>query len=253
MAERDEDGFLERWSRRKRGEGSSGAPETETAEAAPEAAGPSGGRSGPPPVRAHPTAGDRPPSEADSDAGDPEVIAKLPDLDSLTEDSDFTAFLQDGVPDALRRQALRRLWRLNPIFANLDGLNDYDEDYSALGIVAENIKTIYKVGKGYLDEDEDEPEGATEDAVAAKPDAEIGGTAESETGDREAVAESGSHAAPDSESPNPDDPVESTQVSRAAPESDATSPAIGDLESKSERRARGSALARRWGGSSDKA
>jgi hypothetical protein len=148
---------------------------------------------------------------------------------------------------------LRRLWRLNPIFANLDGLNDYDEDYSALGMIAENIKTIYKVGKGYLDEDEDEPEGATEDAVAAKPDAEIGGTAESETGDREAVAESGSHAAPDSESPNPDDPVESTQVSRAAPESDANSPAVGDLESKSERPARGSALARRWGRSSDKA
>ena len=88
MAERDEDGFLDRWSRRKRGEGSPGAPQTETAE-------PSGGRSGPPPAGARPATAEPPPSEADSDSGDPEVIAKLPDLDNLNKDSDFTAFLQD--------------------------------------------------------------------------------------------------------------------------------------------------------------
>ena len=246
MAEHDEDGFLERWSRRKRGEESPGAPETETAE-------PSGGRSGPPPARARPAAAGPPPSEADSDAGDPEVIAKLPDLDTLTEDTDFTAFLQDGVPDAIRRQALRRLWRLNPIFANLDGLNDYDEDYSALGIVAENVKTIYKVGKGYLDADEDETEGATEDAVAAKQDAETGGAAESETGDGEAVAEPESPGAPDSAPPNPGDLIESAQVFEATPASHAGPPAGDNLEMESEKPTRGSALARRWGRSSDKA
>ena len=247
MAERDEDGFLERWSRRKRGEGSPGAPETETAEAAPEPARPSGGRSGPPPAGARPADVGRPRPEEDPDAGDPEVIAKLPDLDSLDEDTDFSAFLQDGVPDALRRQALRRLWRLNPIFANLDGLNDYDEDYSALGIVAENIKTIYKVGKGYLDEDEPEAEPKDETEIAADE------AVEDETGGAEAVAESGTDAAPDSEAPNPGDPVESAQVSRATPASDAGPPAGGNLESKSERPARGSALARRWGGNPDEA
>ncbi len=255
MAERDEDGFLERWSRRKRGEASPGAPETETAEAAQPAAkpaGPSGGRAGPPPARARPTAVGPPPLEESPDSGDPEVIAKLPDLDTLNEDSDFTAFLQDGVPDALRRQALRRLWRLNPVFANLDGLNDYDEDFSALGMVAENVKTLYKVGKGYLGEEEAETEDATEEAVAAKPDAETGGAAERETGDGEAVAESGSHAAPDSEAPNSGDPVESAGVSRATPASDARPPAGGNLETKSEMPARGSALARRWGRSPDR-
>ncbi len=199
MVERDEDGFLERWSRRKRGEASPGRPETETAEAAqPAAVGP-------------------PRSEEAPDSGDPEVIAKLPDLDSLTDASDFTAFLQDGVPDALRRQALRRLWRLNPVFANLDGLNDYDEDFSAGGIIAENIKTIYKVGKGYLDDDEAE----TEDEPETKD----------ETGDEDAAA------VPESEAPNPGDPGV---------------PAEGNLESKSEKPVRGSALARRWGGSPDK-
>ncbi len=252
MAERDEDGFLERWSRRKRGDGPPGTPPTETAA-------PSGGRSGPPPAGARPAAGGPPLAEPDSDAGDPEVIAKLPDLDSLTEDTDFTAFLQDGVPEALRRQALRRLWRLNPIFANLDGLNDYYEEYSLLGMVAEIFKTLYKAGKCYLDEDEpkdepkDEDEDKTETEVAAKPDAETGGAAESETGDAKAATESGPGAAPDSESPNPGDPVESAQFSRATPASDADPPAGGDLETKYEKPARGSALARRWGRSPDEA
>ena len=54
----------------------------------------------------------------------------LPDIESLDEHSDFTVFLKKGVPEALRRQALQRLWRSNPVFANLDGLAEYDEDYS---------------------------------------------------------------------------------------------------------------------------
>jgi hypothetical protein len=59
-----------------------------------------------------------------------EIVEQLPDIESLDENSDFTAFLKEGVPDALRRGALRRLWRLNPVFANLDGLADYDEDFT---------------------------------------------------------------------------------------------------------------------------
>ncbi len=215
MTKQDEDGFLERWSRRKRGEAADGDPGTEAAEA-------------PPPLSEADT--------AESDAGDPEVIAKLPDLDSLTEDTDFTAFFQDGVPEAIRRQALRKLWRLNPVFANLDGLNDYDEDYSALGIIAENIKTMYKVGKGYLDDEEeekDDDETGDEDEIA-----------ENEPGDVEAVTES--------ETPDSGDPLESTEVSEIVPESEPESPTGRDVESESERPVSGSALARRWGGILDK-
>ena len=231
MVERDEDGFIERWSRRKRGETSTGAPESETAEL---------GRSGPPPADARPAAVAQPESQESPDAGDPEVVAKLPDIDSLTEDSDFTAFLQDGVPDVIRRKALRRLWRLNPIFANLDGLNDYDEDFSALGIVAENIKTIYKVGKGYLDEDKDEDE--AEDEIAAD---QVG---EDETGRAEESAE----PEPNPEPLNPSNPIDSTKVSLSAPESDLGQAAGSKREPESVKPARGSALARRWGGSPEK-
>ena len=221
MAERDDDGFLDRWSRRKRGETSTGAPETETADAGPAAVA-------------------QPEPQESPDTGDPEVVANLPDLDSLTEDSDFTAFLQDGVPEVIRRKALRRLWRLNPIFANLDGLNDYDEDFSALGIVAENIKTIYKVGKGYLDEDEDKDEDEAEIA------ADDGGEVETETAEGEGEPE------PEPEPSNPSDSIDSTTVSLSAPESGSGQAASSNREPESVKPARGSALARRWGGSPDK-
>ncbi len=222
MAERDEDGFLERWSRRKRGEGPSGAPQTETAE-------PSGGRSGPPPARARPATAGPPPSEADSDSGDPEVIAKLPDLDTLNKDSDFTAFLQDGVPDVLRRQALRRLWRTNPVLANLDGLNDYDEDYTVAEPLVKALKTVYEAGKGDLDEDE-----------TAAPEGEA---AEAEAGEVPAAAEASQDRERDSErvaeADHPAQPPLST-------ESPAPGPAAAAAD-ENLKPVRGSARKRRWG------
>jgi hypothetical protein len=91
----------------------------------------------------------------------------LPPIESLDGDSDYTAFLGENVPEELAKKALRKLWTSNPVFANLDGLNDYDDDYSALGIVETVVETAYKVGKGLVTEDEpesteDEPESEEE-------------------------------------------------------------------------------------------
>jgi uncharacterized protein DUF3306 len=36
--------------------------------------------------------------------------ATLDDIDTLTVDSDFTVFMRPGVPEGVRRAALRRLW-----------------------------------------------------------------------------------------------------------------------------------------------
>ena len=83
-----------------------------------------------------------------------DIISKLPDIDSLEEASDFTPFMAKGVPEVLRRRALRKLWRLNPVFANLDGLNDYDEDFTDAATLVEGVKTIYKVGKGMLSDED---------------------------------------------------------------------------------------------------
>ena len=123
MAEPD-DSFIARWSRRKRGDS-----------AEPDATGPA-------PVQAETG------ESTEADPTQDEIVDQLPDIDSLDENADFTVFLKKGVPEELRKRALRRLWRLNPVFANLDGLNDYDEDFTAAATMLEGLKTVYQVGKG---------------------------------------------------------------------------------------------------------
>jgi hypothetical protein len=81
------------------------------------------------------------------------AAAEAVDLDSLDAASDYTVFLKRGVPDALRRQALRKLWRSNPVLACLDGLNDYDENFADPSLNMAVFKSAWQVGKGYLTDD----------------------------------------------------------------------------------------------------
>ncbi|HKK55793.1 DUF3306 domain-containing protein [Marinobacter sp.] len=88
------------------------------------------------------------------DLPEQEILAKynLPDPDALEQGTDITGFLRQEIPEFLRRKALRSLWRSNPIFGILDGLNEYDEDFSKVTTPIGGIKTAYKVGKGgFLD------------------------------------------------------------------------------------------------------
>lgn len=131
----DEDSIVRRWARRKRearaqARGSDPAPTT-TAETPP-----------------------KPPAAAEApgvDAGDAVDAAALPDIESLTDESDFTVFLRAGVPAELRRRALQRLWRSDPLLANLDGLVEYGEDYSQVGTAEQIVSSAYRVGRGMLD------------------------------------------------------------------------------------------------------
>jgi hypothetical protein len=86
------------------------------------------------------------------DRSDAEVLEELglKDPDELEPGDDFSAFLQKAVPERLRQRALRRLWRGNPVLANLDGLVDYGEDYTDAAVAVENIQTAYQVGRGML-------------------------------------------------------------------------------------------------------
>lgn len=105
------------------------------------------------------------PGDANED-GQSEAPPELPDIETLDGDSDYTPFLGENVPEDLARMALKKLWRSNPVFANLDGLNDYDEDYSKLGMVKMVVETAYKVGKGIVnEEDEDESTAELEEVV----------------------------------------------------------------------------------------
>ncbi|WP_052214637.1 DUF3306 domain-containing protein [Belnapia sp. F-4-1] len=101
-----EEGFLSRWSRRKR-EALRGPPEPQPQAEAPPVA---------------------PPAEAPPPAFDPD---SLPPVESLTEASDITAFLRAEVPAALRRAALRRAWTLDPAIRDFTGPADYAWDYNA--------------------------------------------------------------------------------------------------------------------------
>ncbi|WP_171129067.1 MULTISPECIES: DUF3306 domain-containing protein [unclassified Ruegeria] len=107
------------------------------------------------------------------DKTDAEILAEfdLPDPDALQPGDDVSGFMAKAVPDRLRRRALRRLWRLNPVLANVDGLIDYGEDYTDAACVIENLQTAYQVGKGMM---------AHVEALAAQAEADAEATEEPE-------------------------------------------------------------------------
>lgn len=123
-------------------------------------------------------AGEDLPVEDDPNLVSPDAPAQdlpppdLPDVETLTADSDFTGFLGKNVPQDLTNQALRKLWRSDPVLSNLDGLNDYDEDYSKIGMVSEVVKTAYRIGQGYLMDDLEENDAVDETTPSDEDDGE---------------------------------------------------------------------------------
>lgn len=89
--------------------------------------------------------------------------AELPDIESLDADSDFSAFMKEGVPQALRRLALRKLWASDPMFNVIDEMVEYGEDYTNAGMIVEGIKSAWEPGRGYARDDEKSPTNDTDD------------------------------------------------------------------------------------------
>ncbi|MCC1492933.1 DUF3306 domain-containing protein [Cognatishimia sp. F0-27] len=83
---------------------------------------------------------------------DEELLAEkgLKEPEALDSPEEIRAFLNEALPQRLKTRALRRMWRLNPTLANLDGLVDYGEDFTDAATVVENLQTAYQVGKGML-------------------------------------------------------------------------------------------------------
>lgn len=91
------------------------------------------------------------------------ALAERPDAELLTEAGvkppeelacaeEVRDFLKHALPDRLKRRALRRLWGLNPVLANVDGLVDYGEDFTDAAMCVENMQSVYTVGKGMLEQ-----------------------------------------------------------------------------------------------------
>ena len=80
--------------------------------------------------------------EENQQTEEPDEI-ELPDLDSLGDDSDYSMFMSSEVDENLKKLALRKLFKA-PFFNVMDGLNDYDDDFTtfeALGdIVTSDMK-----------------------------------------------------------------------------------------------------------------
>ncbi|MBY0531701.1 MAG: DUF3306 domain-containing protein [Xanthobacteraceae bacterium] len=110
----EEEGFLNRWSRRKQ-EAAKEAVETEL-EAAKESA------------PAEPDAAAIETAEEEFD------VSKLPPIDSITAGTDIRAFLSKGVPAALTQAALRRAWSADPAIRDYIGLSEYSWDFNSPGI-----------------------------------------------------------------------------------------------------------------------
>ncbi len=98
------------------------------------------------------------------------------------------------MPEAITRAALRKLWLSDPVLANLDRLNDYDDDYSFVDTVISAVQTSYKVGKGHVDEAEEalaklDPSDADKELEAKKEQERAGAPADSAAVDGEASNE----------------------------------------------------------------
>lgn len=127
-----------------------------------------------------------PPEEARSAPQTAEQPARepdLPDVESLTAESDFTAFMKEGVPAGLRRLALRKLWASDPMFNIIDEMVEYGEDYTDAATVVAGMNSAWEAGRGY-----------TRKTVESEPDDKV---APDDAQDREADAVAGEQTAPD--------------------------------------------------------
>ncbi len=131
---------------------------------------------------------------------------ELPDPEDLADESDLTQFLGGDLPERLRQMALRRLWRLNPLFGHVCDMVEYGEDYTDAATVMEGMQTAYQVGKGYKKKAHDAEEAAeseASDTEAAESEASDTEAAESEASDTEAAeSETSDTKATESEIPD---------------------------------------------------
>lgn len=115
----------------------------------------------------------------------------LPPIEELTAESDFTPFLKAGVPEELKRLALRKLWRSDPVFANLDGLVEYGEDFGAAFRNPGPVATLFRIGRGMPgpgDAEEEQKEQALSE-TGEQPSAEEQEPSPSEAGPEEGGSE----------------------------------------------------------------
>jgi len=168
-----DEGFLKRWSRRKRteklsarGEGAEKAapgPVAQSAEGAPRS--PSPAESG---IAGGADASPSVPQPAKGDDG-PIDPATLPPLESLGADSDYRMFLKKGVPEALRIAALRKAWMTDPFIRDFRGPAEYALDYTTSEFDLRPTDDVAKMLDSIFPPKAPTPEAVAPDAPAPAP------------------------------------------------------------------------------------
>ena len=210
MTETDQDPFLSRWARRK------AATKTRNAEAEDQLTAEQLDEG----LDSQAAA----PQETEEEAvlSDEELCARydLPDPENCTEEDQLDGFFDGRVPDRLRQLAMRRIWRLNPLFRFADEMVEYGEDFTDAATVIPDMQTAYKVGKGYLDKllaEEKDAEAAAADAATELADSEL---ADSEQASNEAEPKAEAELEPDQE-PEPENQLAKTDQKNDQPDADA--------------------------------
>ncbi len=156
MSDPEDANLLSRWSRRKRAARDGGAVEAEA-------------RTVPATVKEPADAEAIAAREAELEAN--RKTAEAVDLTKLDETVDFSVFMKAGVPALLRKQAMAALWRSHPVYANVDGLVDYGDDFGSPDLIMKTFKSAWQSGRGYLKE---ELAARADDAVRATDPATAG-------------------------------------------------------------------------------
>lgn len=121
--------FLGRWSRRKRAGDAEPVKIESSTEQARQPEQETHPELEPGPVAHAQSARHPPASTEDADPAPVLTDADMPSLASIGDDGDYSGFLSPGVSEALRNKALRQLF-MSAQFNVLDGLNDYDDDFT---------------------------------------------------------------------------------------------------------------------------
>ena len=89
----------------------------------------------------------------DDEITDEELLAEyeLTHPEEINDPEKLDDFFSRPVPDRLKQLAMRRMWRINPLFRFADEMVEYGEDYTDAATVVPDLKTAYQVGKGYFD------------------------------------------------------------------------------------------------------
>ncbi|PMN88813.1 DUF3306 domain-containing protein [Enterovibrio norvegicus] len=181
------DSFLQRWSAKKRGELIDDAEETCEDDT----------QSGSECLSSEPSFSDATEHGESREGEDADTLpppATMDDVENLQEGDSAAVFLAKGVSSEVKKAALRKLFR-SDAYNVLDGMNDYDLDYSnttnLAAEVAANLRQWTKENVEEMTELNDQASSITEEESAYSPDPNARPHANAEETGNEGEEESG--------------------------------------------------------------